>query len=388
MTQPIGISALSFHTPHRYVALATLAEHHGIDPEKFSRGIGQDKIALPGHDEDVVTMAAEALAPVLAAHGTDGIDTLIFATETGIDQSKSAGIYLHGLMNLPANMRHVEVKQACYSATAALQMACAHVARHPDRKVLVIASDVARYDLDSSGEATQGAGAVAMLVEADPKILEIGTVSGVFTEDIMDFWRPNHRSTPMFDGKYSALRYLNALVEAWRDYQAGGGRAYEDFARFCYHLPFSRMGDKAHRHLAKEVGTRADAAAVTPGLTYNRQIGNCYTASLYLALISTLETAEEDLTGAHLGLFSYGSGATAEFFDATVVPGYRDHLLGARHGEILKSRAAVPYDAYTALWQSPKGADAARVDMPEEAAGRFRLAAIDDHKRIYADRGA
>ena len=381
-----GLSAMSFYTPHRYVALDRLAEHHGVDPEKFSKGIGQEKIAMPGHDEDIVTMAAEAAKPIIDRYGFDGIDTILFATETGIDQSKAAGIYLQRLLNMPANIRNVELKQACYSATAALQFACAYVARKPDRKVLVIASDVARYDRDSSGESTQGAGAVAMLVTANPTLLEIGTATGLFSEDIMDFWRPNDRRTPLFDGKYSALRYLNALVEAWRDYQADGGEAYESFDRFCYHLPFSRMAEKAHQRLAKEAKSTPDMTLALPGMVYNRQIGNCYTASIYLAIISALETSDADLTGKRFGLFSYGSGATGEFFDAKVVEGYRDHLFAARHGDILKNRTAVSYDDYVALWDGKSGGADEVVEMPDEAAGRYRLASIDNQKRIYIDR--
>ncbi len=383
-----GISAMSFFTPHRYISLDTLAQLHGIDPAKFSRGIGQEKIAMPGHDEDVVTMAAEAAKPIIDQFGADGIDTILFATETGIDQSKSAGIYMQRLLGLPSNLRNVELKQACYSATAALQMACAHVARKPDRKVLVIASDIARYDLDSSGEATQGASAIAMLVTADPTLLEIGTVSGLFTEDIMDFWRPNHRRTPLVDGKYSALRYLGALVESWRDYQANGGLPYDGFAQFCYHLPFSRMGEKAHLRLAKEAKAEADMQAALPGMIYNRQVGNSYTASMYLAIVSTLENSDSDLTGKSLGLFSYGSGATGEFFDAKVVEGYRDHLFALRHRKILEDRSAVSYDEYVALWHARNGEDGTDTPMPDEAKGRYRLASIDDNKRIYVDRTA
>jgi hydroxymethylglutaryl-CoA synthase len=383
-----GIEALSFYTPHRYLKLATLAERQGIDPEKFSRGIGQDKIALPGHDEDIVTMAAEAARPLIDRYGADGIDTVLFATETGIDQSKAAGIYVHQLLGLSPNCRNVELKQACYSATPALQLACSYVARRPDRKVLVIASDVARYDRDSSGEATQGAGAVAMLISADPKVLEIGAISGLFCEDIMDFWRPNHRRTPLFDGKYSTLRYLNALVEAWRDYQANGGKAYEDFSRFCYHLPFSRMGEKAHRHLAKSAKAPLDMDQALVGMEYNRVVGNAYTASIYLALTSTLENSAEDLAGKSIGLFSYGSGATGEFFDATVVPGYRDHLFTDRHKALLKDRVAVDYDDYVSLWDAPAAQDGAELTLPDEAKGRYRLASINDNKRIYIDKNA
>jgi hydroxymethylglutaryl-CoA synthase len=382
----VGVSAISFFTPHRYVSLETLAEHHGIDPAKFSRGIGQDKIAMPGHDEDIVTMGAEAARRIIDHAGTDGIDTVMLATETGIDQSKSAGLYIHNLLGLPANCRNVELKQACYAATAALQMACSYVARRPGRKVLVIASDVARYDLNSSGEATQGAGAVAMLVETDPKIFAVGSVSGLFSEDIMDFWRPNDRRTPLFDGKFSALRYLNALAEAWQDYQAQGGLSYDDFARFCYHLPFSRMGEKAHRHLAKSAGAPADMAQADAGLAYNRIVGNTYTASLYLSVLSTLEQVEADLTGQRFGLFSYGSGATGEFFDVEIMTGYRDHLFADRHAAMLNARTPVDYDAYVELWKPFPATDAANHTLPESVVGQYRLARIDEHKRIYVDR--
>ncbi len=322
----IGIDALSFYVPEAYLPLDVLAERQGIDPAKFARGIGQEKIAMPGHDEDIVTLGAEAARPILDAHGRDGIDTVLFATESGIDQSKAAGVYAHALLGLPDNCRHVELKHACYGATAALQMALGLVARKPGRKVLIIASDVARYDLESSAEATQGAGAVAMLITANPRILEIEPTSGLFTEDIMDFWRPNYRKTPLVDGKYSALRYLNALVQAWNDYQTNGGRPYEEIAQFCYHLPFSRMGEKGHRHLAAHNKTKPAPGSCEPGTIYNRQVGNCYAASLYLALISTLENAEGDLTGKPIGFYSYGSGAVAEFFVGIVQPGYRGQL--------------------------------------------------------------
>jgi len=382
-----GLSAISFYTPHRYIGLDTLAEHHGIDPEKFSKGIGQEKIALPGHDEDIVTMAAEAAKPIIDRYGSAGIDTVLFATETGVDQSKAAGIYMHRLLGLPANCRNVEFKQACYSATAALQMACSYVARKPDRKVLVIASDVARYDLDSSGEATQGAGAVAMLVTANPTVLEIGANSGVFTEDIMDFWRPNDRRTPLFDGKYSTLRYLNAMIEAWKDYSENGGHSYDAFSHFCYHLPFSRMGEKAHRHLAKANKAPIEMDKALTGMAYNRVIGNSYTASIYLAVLSTLENTDADLTGQLLGLFSYGSGATGEFFDAKVVEGYQGHLFTARHANILNERISVSYDDYVSLWNAYP-LDDSSATMPEEARGRYRLASIDENKRIYIDQHA
>ena len=42
-----------------------------------------------------------------------------------------------------------------------------------DRFAIVVSADIAEYELGSSGEPTQGAGAVAMLVGQQPTLLEI-----------------------------------------------------------------------------------------------------------------------------------------------------------------------------------------------------------------------
>ncbi len=385
---PIGVDDISFFIPSRFLSLDELAQRHDIDPAKFSRGIGQEKIAVPERDEDIVTMAAEAARSVIDACGSDGIDTLLFATETGIDQSKSAGIYVHRLLDLPSTVRNVELKQACYSATAALQLACGHIARRPDRKVLLIASDVSRYDLDSSAEATQGAGAVAMLISANPRLLSIDLASGCYCEDVMDFWRPNYRKTPLVDGKYSALKYLHSMTKAWDDYTEDGGHNYTDLAQFCFHLPFSRMGEKAHRRLASHNDAAGDAEKVDPGLVYARQIGNCYAASLYLSLASMLENCTDDLSGKPVGLFSYGSGAVAEFFSGRVQPGYRERLHSDLHQQLIANRTALSYDEYLELWHAPDPQDGSEVTLPDtsiaNSSGRYRLTSINDHKRHYA----
>ncbi len=384
----IGIDNISFYIPHRYLAQDALAERHNIDPAKFSKGIGQDKIAIPECDEDIVTLGAEAARIVLDSCGSDGIDTVLFATETGIDQSKAAGIYVHQLLALPSTVRCVELKQACYSATAALQLACGYVARRPDKKVLLIASDISRYDLDSSAEATQGAAAVAMLISANPRVFSIDVSTGCHSEDVMDFWRPNYRKTPLVDGKYSAMKYLHGMIHAWDDYTANGGRDYDNLVQFCFHLPFSRMGQKAHRRLASHNDAKGDEQKLEPGLVYARQIGNCYTASLYLSLLSMLENCEDDLSGKPVGLFSYGSGSVAEFFSGQVQPGYREHLHQHLHQQQITNRTALTYDEYLELWHAPDPQDGSEVILSQPPSlattrGRYRLASINDHKRNY-----
>ncbi|SEG52119.1 hydroxymethylglutaryl-CoA synthase [Marinobacterium lutimaris] len=383
----VGIDEISFYTSSYYFDLRTLAEIQETDPDKYYVGIGQEKMGMAAPDEDIVTMAANAALPLIENAGSDAVGTLLFATETGIDQSKAAGVYVHRLLGLGANCRVVELKQACYSATAALQMACALVARQPQRKVLVIASDVARYDLNTPGEATQGCGAVAMMISANPRLVSIDPEVGNYTEDVMDFWRPNYRTTALVDGKYSTKIYLKSLKKAWENFSEVSPLSFGDLSRFCYHLPFSRMAQKAHQHLVKMnkvvMTPEQVEEQIEPTLSYNRIIGNSYTASMYIGLCSLLETCQDNLADQRIGFFSYGSGSVAEFYSGRVVPGYEQHLHTAKHREMLDNRQSLSYDEYLNLYRYPNPTDGGEHELPHVTPGRFRLAAITHHKREY-----
>ncbi|GAD85669.1 hydroxymethylglutaryl-CoA synthase [Nocardia asteroides] len=388
-TLPVGIHDLSFATTHYALDHAVLAERLGVDRDKFYLGIGQEKMSVAAADEDIVTIAAAAAAPILERHGTDNIRTVLLATETGVDQSKAAALYLHSLIGLPNAARVVELKQACYGGTAGLQFAAGLIARDPAQRVLVIAADIAKYDLDSPGEPTQGAAAVAMLVTANPAILQLDPQSGLYSADIMDFWRPNYRSAAIVDGKTSVNAYQKAAQEAWTDYRRQGGRDLGEFAAFCYHQPFTKMAYKAHRHLLESQGHTADAAAIEAAIgdttRYNRTVGNSYTASLYLGLAALLDHAG-DLTDRALAMISYGSGSVAEFFSGTVQPGYREHLRTAANRAAIDSRELIGYEHYRQLHEAGSPSDGAYHAMAEETRRPYRLAAVSGHKRIYEAR--
>src|SRR5699024_827669 len=117
----IGIHDLAYATAHNVLDLRELAQRNGEEVDKYYVGIGQERMSVPSDDEDVVTIGAEAARRVVERHGTEGIRTLLFATESGVDQSKSAGVYAHSLLGLDERCRIAELKQACYSGTAALQ---------------------------------------------------------------------------------------------------------------------------------------------------------------------------------------------------------------------------------------------------------------------------
>jgi len=383
----LGIESIHMHIPAYALDLRDLARERGVEFAKYQKGIGQEVMAVPAPDEDVITMGANAALGALEGVDRDAIRTVVFATESGIDQSKAGAIYVHQLLGLHSNCRTVEMKQACCSSTSALHFALSTVALHPKQKVLVVAADVARYGLGTAGEPTQGAGAVAMVISADPRILEVSPEAGYYTEDVMDFWRPNYRDEALVDGKYSIKVYLHALEECWKNYQQETHAVFSDFDHFCYHLPFSRMGLKAHLHLARTeqaaLSSRELQAQIEPSLTYNRLTGNAYTASLYLGLLSLLDDDSRQLDGQRIGFFSYGSGCMGAFFGASVVPGYREHLRSDTRRQLLAERRFLTIDEYETFYNFSLPQDGSSIRTPHHRTGAFRLSGMTDHQRTY-----
>ncbi len=382
----VGIDLIHFATAGYFLGLDTFAAEKDTELEKYTVGIGQEKMSIAPPDEDSVTLAAKAAAPILDKINKDEVTAVLFATETGVDQSKSAGVFLHGLLGLSKRCRVIELKHACYAGAAGLQMATAMVKANPQEKILVIASDIAKYDVDTSGEATQGCGAIAMLITQEPRILEIEAGSGYYTDDVMDFWRPNHRHTALVDGKYSTKVYLNSLKNAWEHFTEQTGRSFKDIDYFCYHIPFTKMAEKAHKTLVRKVGeklSQAEFEAQTlPSQIYNRIIGNSYSASLFVGFISLLDNVKENLEGKRVSFFSYGSGCVAEFFTGIMQNGYESVLMTNDHKKQIAERQELDYQTYLKFYHETDYS-VANAEFSVQNHGAFRLAGIEEHKRIY-----
>lgn len=383
----VGIDSIAVYTSRYALDLATLAAARGIDANKFYVGLGQHMMSVPPPGEDIVTMAANAAMQALQGVDITTIDMLLFATESAFDQSKASGLYVHELLGLPARCRTIELKQACYSGTAALQLALPYLRENPERKVLVIASDIARYGLGTTGESSQGCGAVAMVLSANPRIAVLEKQSGFVSESVMDFWRPNYLDEALVEGKYSSKLYLTMLERTWQDYTNLSGRQFADHHYFCYHAAVPRLVEKAHQSLMKWTGQKIAEDVwmhdINYSLAYGRIIGNSYTASLYVGLASLLDNVNENLADHRIGFYSYGSGCVAEFFSAVVQPGYRDALHTKYHQQLFATRTVLSYEEYAEFYQYQYPEDGSAVTIPTFNIGHFRLARMEGHKRIY-----
>ncbi|RPA55946.1 hydroxymethylglutaryl-CoA synthase [Aerococcus agrisoli] len=381
----IGIDKFNFFTPHVYLDMEELAEARDVDPAKFTIGLGQTQQAVAPLTQDPVSMAANAAWPMLTDEDKAAIDFVIVASESGIDQSKAMAVYVHQLLGINPYARSIEMKEACYGATVGIQTAVNHIARHPESKALVIATDIARYGLKTSGESTQGAGAVAMLISKDPHIAVINDDAVSYTGDIHDFWRPNYSPYPEVDGHFSNQQYLQFLDNVWTSYKERFNHSIEDFKAFAFHLPYSKMGLKGLRQMLPEADEAKQNALVEEfeaSRVYNKRVGNIYTGSLYLSLISLIEQSETLQAGDAIGVFSYGSGAVAEFYSITLVDGYEDHLAAERHQEMLDNRIKLSVTDYELIFQEALPTDGRQLLLPEDEE-QFQLAGIEQHHRIY-----
>jgi len=331
-------------------------------------------------------MAANAAEQILTPATKAEISMVLFGTESGIDNSKATAVYLAHLLGLPSNTRAVEIKQACYGATAGLQLAADFVRARPTAKVLVIGADIARYGLRSAGEVTQGGGAVAMLVTANPRILALDAISSYHTADVMDFWRPTYRTEALVDGKYSTNVYLDFFQQVWDDYQAQTHRTIADFSAFVFHLPFTKMGRKGLRQILPTATSDQQAtltAAFEASQADNREVGNLYTGSLYLSLLSLLRHGNLQ-GGERLGLFSYGSGAEGEFFSGTVQPTFQQGFDETFLANQLANRQVVSVAEYEEIYraQLPNDSRDVQLAVGQETAPYY-LAGRQHEQRQY-----
>ncbi|USS92839.1 hydroxymethylglutaryl-CoA synthase [Fructilactobacillus ixorae] len=386
----VGIDKLGFYTPAYYLDLVDLARARNEDPQKYLVGIGQAQQAVIPQSQDAVTMAANAASPILDATNRQQISLIIFGSESGVDNSKSGAIYLQNLLGLPRSARAFEIKQACYGATAGIQMAKEFVKNHPDQQALVVGTDVARYGLQTAGEVTQGSGAVAMTISANPRTLALSTNSSVYSDDIMDFWRPLNRKEALVDGHYSNDIYQQFFLKTVHAYCEQEQCSLTDLQALTFHLPYTKLGLKALRTLLPEVS----AAQQTQWLSefeasrvYNRQVGNLYTGSLYLSLLSLLDQTTGLSAGAKVGLFSYGSGAQGEFFVGTVQPGFRDTQRRSRIEAALAQRTRLDVDQYEEWFTQWPTFNTANVTIdPAPDGAEFVFTGVVDNKRQYQRR--
>lgn len=390
MTAPtVGIEALNVYTGIARISVADMFAGRGLDPARQDNLMMAEKsVGLPC--EDPVTNAVNAARPLLdrlSPTERASIEVLITSTESGLDLSKSIASYAHEQLGLSTRCRIVEVKQACYAATAAVQLAAGYLASgiSPGAKALVIATDVSLVD-ERSGytEPAMGFGAAAVLLGTNPRILTLDLGAfGNHSYEVLDSARPD----PTFDiadADRSLFAYLDCLSNAFQAYadRVEGADFADTFDYLAFHTPFAGMVRAAHRTIMRRQCKDIDSAAdfdrrVAPALAYPSRVGNLCSGSVYLALASVIDNGSID-AGARVGLYSYGSGCSSEFFSGVVDADSRAALAPMAIGRRLDSRVRLGFEEYRELLQANR-----RVLVPDSD----RSNDYDGYRRFYAEAG-
>jgi hydroxymethylglutaryl-CoA synthase len=239
----IGISGFASYLPRYRVRLDDWCRWTGDNWDKVRNVVGSG-FRMRGPDENAYTMAATAVLRLIRHYELDPgrIGFLGLGTESSTDNSAGA-VIVKGMVNrglaelgMPALARACEVpefKHACLGGVYALKAAARYLALDGrGRHAIVVCSDVAEYARATSGEPTQGAGAVAMLVEESPRLLSLELSLSGTSSDYRgpDFRKPflrfmqqapsayaQPRDFPVFNGKFSTTCYIDEALAAMRD---------------------------------------------------------------------------------------------------------------------------------------------------------------------------
>ena len=268
-----GIDDIAIYIPRLYLDASDFAKARGLDPEKLERGLGIGQMAIVDTNQDPACLAANACLRVMQKNKLtpDKIGRLYVATESSFDESKAMNSYVIGMLEQVygkdtfGHCGGIECKFACVSGSYALydNTNWIRAGEAEDKYALVVVSDIAKYDLGSSGEVTQGAGAIAMLLNDNPRLLSFDPkVTATSIKNEYDFYRPFGKETPIVHGQYSNLLYLiqvkNALIDYKRKVKKTGliklkdGETILDHVDYLnMHLPYSNMGKKALAYLVR-----------------------------------------------------------------------------------------------------------------------------------------
>ncbi|KVV13253.1 hydroxymethylglutaryl-CoA synthase family protein [Flavobacterium sp. TAB 87] len=412
-----GIEAIAFDVAKIHLPIQTLANARNIEAEKLEKGLGLLRMTLPDLHQDVVVFGANALTKLIDEHNIDlnEISRIYVGTESAVDSSKPIGSYLITLMEQKYGAGVLETCDvvdftfACIAGVDALQNCLDFIQLHPTKKAIVVTTDFAKYDLNSTGEYTQGAGALAILVSANPKIIAINNVWVTSTKGVFDFFKPHrtitkeqillnnvnepwfdileaeitiHKDQPVFDGQYSNQCYMDRTRNAYFNFKKQKNTTetiYNNWRSIVMHLPYSFQGrrmlseiytlDHQQKTISGEetpaeyqtklkeiaksseyrefVSEKLQAAELASSL-----IGNLYTGSIFMGLLSTLShfyNSKVEISNSKFGFLAYGSGSKSKVFEGTIQPEWKSAISKVQLFETLEKSTEIDFETYERL---------------------------------------
>lgn len=332
----VGIQSYGFYIPHYYIRGKTIADNWKKDFTHIKRNLRIDQKTVAGLDEDSLTMAFESSSIIFKSFPKTKkqIKYLFFGSESPIYAVNPSSTILAEWLGIKNEYLASDLEFACKAGTGALILASRLLKNNEKDKALIVASDKATAKIGDFLEYTAASASVSLLVAKEKVAVEI-LDSLSFSSDTPDFWRREGAKYPSHGGRFTGKpSYFYHIEEASHRLMRKNNLKPNDFQFAVFHMP----NGKFPRLIAKKLGFKEKQ--LEKSLVVNR-LGNSYTASALMGLVSVLETAK---IGDKIFFCSYGSGAGSDALIFRVSP----YLNEVRQSltSLLKGREEVDYSTY------------------------------------------
>lgn len=298
--------------------------------------------AVPGLDEDTITMAIEAARTAIRRSGLPAsqIGGVWLGSESSPYAAKPGATVVAAALGMKEQVLASDLQFACKAGSEAMQAAIAAVGSGMMTVALAIGMDVAEARPGDVLEHMAGAGGAAfVLAPADRSIATIDGSSS-FVTDTPDFFRREGAAYPQHTGRFTEQPgYFRHSTEAATQLLDELKASPEDFAHVVFHQPHPKLVER----LARALGFTK--AQVSRGLCASAA-GNAYAGSAMLGLAAVFDVAEP---GERVLLCSYGSGAGSDAIAFTVNESIRSRRDGAGVARHLARRYLLNYAEYLRL---------------------------------------
>lgn len=296
--------------------------------------------AVPGLDEDVVTMSLEAIRNALKRAQVDvaEIRAVWIGSESHPYAVKPTGTIVAEAIGATPHVQAADMEFACKAGTEAMVMAMGLVGSGMARYAIAGGLDIAQGRPGDALEYTAAAGGAAFVIGPAEEALAVINASYSFVSDTPDFWRRAYQRYPEHGQRFTGEpAYFHHILSAGRTLMEEMGTTAQDYHWAIFHQPNTKFPQR----VATQLGFSREQ--IEPGLL-SPLIGNTYAGAALIGLTAVLDTARP---GDHILLISFGSGAGSDAFDLTVteaLPARRD--LAPKTRDYLARRTEIDYATY------------------------------------------
>lgn len=302
----VGIVSYGFYVPRYRLALDEIAKVWNKKPDDIKHSLAVTEKAVSGLDEDALTMAFESSSMALqdVSIDRDDIGAVFVGSESHPYAVNPTSTILAEFLGIKKQYLAFDTQFACKAATGAMIAAAGLVSSGYTKYGLICAADKATGKPHDSLEYTAASGSVACLLGKSDLVLEI-VDSTSFSSDTPDFWRREGIRYPSHGGRFTGKpSYFYHIDQAARTLLKKTNTKAEDFAHAVFHMP----NGKFPQQIAGSLGFNKNQIEKSLVVQY---LGNSYTASALMGLVSVLEVAR---AGDLIFFASYGSGAGSDAF--------------------------------------------------------------------------